>query len=204
MGTGLRRHRGHTGQKEGASLRPRPHGVQAVVQSSAWTGHGAQGSRPPPHRLSASLLSSHRLGWCGWGSSPRAGGSGDRWLTKLQAQSSGESDVARGGNEPHQGPDQIPLGKWGRKIRLQRGILAISKIYELETKNLSARQIHQSEQPPELLPASPSGPKGGLDPEWGIRGLVAKEEHEPLDSHGLSGCRIQAPSHLIPSAALPA
>lgn len=108
-----------------------------------------------------------------------------------------------GGNEPHQGPDQIPLGKCGRKIRLQRGIFAISKLYELETKNLSARQIHKPEQPPELLPASPSGPKG-LDPEWGIRGLVAKEEHEPLDSHGLSGCRIQAPSHLIPSAALPA
>lgn len=128
VGTGLRRHRGHTGQKEGASLRPRPHGVQAVVQSSAWTGHGAQGSRPPPHRLSASLLSSRRLGWCGWGSSPRAGGSGDRWLMKLQAQQSGESDVAQGGNEPHQGPDQIPLGKWGRKIRLQRGILAVSKL----------------------------------------------------------------------------
>lgn len=38
----------------------------------------------------------------------------------------------------------------------------------------------------------------------GFRGLAAKEEHEPLDSHGLLGCRIQAPSHLIPSAALPA
>lgn len=40
-------------------------------------------------------------------------------------------------------------------------------------------------------------------PRWGIRGLEAKEEHEPWDSHGVPGCRIQAPSHLIPSAALP-
>lgn len=86
-----------------------------------------------------------------------------------------------------QGPDQVPLGKWGRKIRLQRGILAIAKLYELETKNLSARQIHKPEQPPELLPASPSGPIGDLDPEWGIRGLAATEEHEPWDSHCMSG-----------------
>lgn len=92
----------------------------------------------------------------------------------------------------------------GKEDQAPKGILAVSKLYELETKHLSARQIHKPQQPPERLPASPSGPKGGLDPEWGTRGLAAKEEHEPLDSHGLSGCRIQAPSHLIPAAALPA
>lgn len=108
MGTELRRHRGHTGQTEGASSRPRPRGVEAVVQSSAWTGHGAQGSGPPPHRLSASLLSSHRLRWCRRGSSPRAGGSGDRWLMKLQAQQSGESNVAQGGMNPTRDQTRFP------------------------------------------------------------------------------------------------
>lgn len=57
---------------------------------------------------------------------------------------------------------------------------------------------------PRAAPRLSFWPKRRSGSGMGFRGLAAKEEHEPLDSHGLLGCRIQAPSHLIPAAALPA